>query len=270
MNKINKMQTKLYLDIILVVAYLIIMEPLFTGLKWHEWIGLALGGVFIIHIILNWKWVVECTKRFFKKMSPRLRVNYIINFILLIAAIFLLLSSIAIAKNIDFSWFGWIGLYFSFTWLKVHVASSFVLLFIGAIHLGLHWKWIVTTVRKTFQLSYKLPNYFISILAIVIVVVGLYSIEYANLFVTLEKAFTIFDSTNLNSSSLDPTKVHGKGGGGGGGRGLHSITETTNSISILIYIAVSAMLAVIVRYLDLIISSFAKQRRNNKKNLLNS
>ncbi len=262
----GKMQTKLYLDIILVAVYLIIMEPLFTGLKWHEWIGLALGLAFITHIILNWKWVTACTKKFFKKMSPRLRVNYIINFLLLIAAIFLLLSSLAIAKYIDFSWFSWIGLYYTFTWLKVHVASSFVLLFIGAIHLGLHWKWIMTSLRQTFQFTYKLPNYLTSIFAIAIVALGIFAAQAVDLFVTLERAFTIFDLTNLNSTSLEPTKVHGKGSGGGGGKGLHSITETTTSISILVYIAVAAMIAVITRYIDLAISRIWRQgRRGSKK-----
>lgn len=264
MNKKRKIQTKFYLDIILIVVYLIIMEPLFTGLKWHEWIGLALGGAFIIHIIFNWKWIVECSKRFVKNMAPRIRVNYILNFCLLIVAGFMLLSSLAIAKYTDFTWLHWIGLYYSFTWLKVHVTSAFLLLFIGAIHVGLHWKWIDSCFRKIFPFTYEMPNFLKSIFAFVVVAVGLYTVQYAELLTTLEGAFTIFDLTNFNLPNNEFIKVHGGGqGGGGGGRGIHSLTETTSSISILVYIAVATMIAVITHYLDLIIIRLKKHIKSN-------
>ncbi len=270
MNKSSKMETKFYIDIILVVVYLIIMEPLFTKLKWHEWVGLGLGIIFLIHIIINWKWVTECTKKFFNKMTPRLRLSYILNFLLLIAAIFMLLSSFAIAKNIDFSWFGYIGLYYTFTWLKIHVASAFTILIIGAIHLGLHWKWIAVAFRKIFAVSFKLSAYLTAIFAIIIVALGIFAFDYANLWVTLERTFTFWDLTNIGEqNAYKPSTGHGQGSGFGAGHGsgsgTHSLTETTTSISILVYAAVAAMIAVFTRYLDILISSLWRQAKKTKK-----
>jgi cytochrome b561 len=50
--------------------YLNAVEPTFgwsrdTWVDWHDWTAAALLAMLIIHLILNWKWIVHTTKRAF-------------------------------------------------------------------------------------------------------------------------------------------------------------------------------------------------------------
>ncbi|MCK5625066.1 DUF4405 domain-containing protein [Candidatus Pacearchaeota archaeon] len=34
---------------------------------WHDWSGLIMGLLVLIHLVLNWNWMVAVTKKFFRK-----------------------------------------------------------------------------------------------------------------------------------------------------------------------------------------------------------
>lgn len=248
----RKMKINFFFDLLIVFFYLIIMEPLFTGITLHEWIGLGIGLAFIIHILLHWKWVVEATKRLFKKFPKKAKINYILDFLMLIGSFFIILSSFSIAKTIDFSWLGF-GVY-SYTWFQVHVASSFLVLIVIGIHVGLHWQWTINAFRKIFKINYKIPSIIKYPLIILIIGLGIYSIKYTDLFTTLDRSFSIINP--------DYTQFTSKGHGGGGGRGgIHSLTATTDSTSILAYLGIIALLTTIVYYLDITINKTLKAIR---------
>ncbi len=250
----SKMKINFFLDFLILIVYLIIMEPLFTGISLHEWIGLGLGIAFVVHIILHWKWVVECTKRLFTKLPSKTKLNYLLNLLLLIGSIFIILSSFAIARTIDFSWLGF-GAY-NFTWFQVHVASSFFVLIIIAIHLGLHWQWTMNAFKKIFKPNYKLPSIIKMPLLLIILGLGLYSISYIDLFTTLDRSFSIFNP--------EYTPSRGKGHNPGGRGGIHSLTATTDSTSILAYLGITAFLVAIVYYTEKIFKWKSKTNRTSK------
>ncbi len=252
LEHMSKMKVNFFLDFLLVIVYLIIMEPLFTGITLHEWIGLGVGLIFIIHILLHWKWVVETTKRLFKKFPRKVKLNYILDLLMLIGSVFILLSSFSIAKTIDFSWLGF-GVY-SFTWFQVHVASSFLVLIIIGIHIGLHWQWTTCAFKKIFKVNYHMPFVVKAPIVIAIIGLGIYSIIYIDLFTTLDKSFSII---NPDYSQY----IKGKGHGGGGRGGMHSLTATTDSTSILAYLGITAFLTVIVYYFDCIINKASRAMR---------
>lgn len=250
----SKMKVNLYLDFVLLLVYLIIMEPLFTGITLHEWIGLGLGLAFIVHILLHWKWVVECTKRLFTKLPKRTKLNYLLNLLMLVGSIFIILSSFAIARTINFSWLGLGG--YTYTWFQIHVASSFLVLILVGIHLGLHWKWTICAFKKIFQINYKLPAILKFPLVLLTVGLGIYSIVYIDLFATLTKTFSFFDP---DISSATPST--GKGHKGGGRGGIHSLTATSDASSILGYLGITALLIVIVYYFDKAINKITRANR---------
>mgnify|MGYP001774499454 CR=1 FL=1 len=77
----------------------------------------------------------------FLRSSPnRARLNYILDVLLLAGVVLMILSGIAIARTIDFSWMnlGGSGMF----WRVMHTSSSFITLALFGIHLGLHWKWV--------------------------------------------------------------------------------------------------------------------------------
>ena len=137
---------KFFLSLALTIVMLLLMDPRsFYGLAFHEWAGLIIGIFFILHKILNWGWIKKVTVGFFRKCPGRARLNYILDVLLLAGMILMILSGIAIARTIDFSWLN-LGGYRVF-WRVMHTSSSFITLALFGIHLGLHWNWVLHRVH---------------------------------------------------------------------------------------------------------------------------
>jgi hypothetical protein len=133
---------KFVLDLSLAVVMLLLMDPRsFYGISFHEWAGLVIGLFFILHKILNWTWIKKVTVGFFKGTTRRARLNYVLDVLLLAGMILMILSGIAIARTINFSWLHLGGsLVF---WRAMHISSSLITLVLFSIHLGLHWNWVL-------------------------------------------------------------------------------------------------------------------------------
>jgi hypothetical protein len=133
---------KFFLSLSITIVMILLMDPRsFYGLPFHEWAGLIIGLAFILHKLLNWGWIKKVTIGFFGKCSGRARFNYILDVLLLAGITLMIISGIAIARTIDFSWlsFGGPGIF----WRVMHTSSSFITLALFGIHLGLHWNWVL-------------------------------------------------------------------------------------------------------------------------------
>ncbi|HEX3051590.1 MAG TPA: DUF4405 domain-containing protein [Aggregatilineaceae bacterium] len=154
MLKFNKNKIKFYLDVVLITAYVVLMEPQFTGESWHEWVGLAIGGAVLIHLALNWKWIATVTRRFFGHVARQARINYLLNLLLLVSFTLTVVSGILISKNLSTAQALNMSMDASRNWREIHVWIPDVTLLIVGIHLALHWKWIVyTSKRRLFKMS---------------------------------------------------------------------------------------------------------------------
>ena len=132
---------KFILNISLTVVMLLLMDPRsFYGLVWHEWAGLIIGLFFLLHKAVNWTWIKKVTVCFFKRSRGRARLNYILDVLLLAGMVLMILSGIAIARTINFSWLNLGGS--RIFWSVMHTSSSFITLALFGVHLGLHWKWV--------------------------------------------------------------------------------------------------------------------------------
>lgn len=142
----NSNRTKLLLDIGTFLAFLITMDPRFSGLAIHEWLSIALAGTIIIHLLLNWEWIVNVTKRLFIKATNGARINYVLNWLLFIDGILIMLSGIMISES-AMPALG-VTLPMNFAWRSLHDMSANLALFIMGLHLAMHWNWIVTTFKR--------------------------------------------------------------------------------------------------------------------------
>jgi hypothetical protein len=125
---------------------LLLMDPRsFYGLPFHEWAGLIIGIFFILHKVLNWGWIKKVTLSFFRKCSGKARFNYFLDIFLLAGMIIMILSGIAIARTIDFSWLKLGGSHMF--WRVIHTSSCYITLVLFGIHLGLHWNWVLQTLN---------------------------------------------------------------------------------------------------------------------------
>jgi len=136
----------LLVDGTIFVGFLVATAPHATGQTIHEWLGLACGVGIITHLLLHWKWIVNVVRRYFRKLPGQVRINSILNTVLFIALTLIIFSGLMISKVV-LSTFGLSGSHDAI-WRWLHTSATNVTLIIVGLHVALHWKWIVSTIKR--------------------------------------------------------------------------------------------------------------------------
>lgn len=139
-------KTNLTLDIVIFSALLAVANPSLTGNTIHEWLGIALAGAVITHLLFHWDWIVQVGKAFFKKLFHQSRLNFLVNALFFIAMTGSFFSGILISKDV-MSALG-IQLNVSGGWESLHRLTSDLSVLLLGVHTALHWKWIVNTTGR--------------------------------------------------------------------------------------------------------------------------
>ncbi len=134
------------LDAAILIVFLVVYDPKFTGQTIHEWLSLALAAASIAHIVLHWDWIIQMGGRYFKKLWHSSRLNFAVDALLFVGSIMLMLSGILISKSISGT-FG-LKLNSSMIWKLVHSTSAEICVVMVGLHFALHWKWVLETVRR--------------------------------------------------------------------------------------------------------------------------
>lgn len=141
-----KNKTNLFIDLGIFVAFLLAMEPKITGETIHEWFSLALAGTVIVHLLLHWDWIVNVARKYFAKLWHSSRLNFFLDIFLFIGFNTIIFSGLMISKSvlptlgIDVGQGG--------AWKMIHSSSADITLLLMASHVGLHWRWIWSMVKK--------------------------------------------------------------------------------------------------------------------------
>jgi hypothetical protein len=142
----NQNKTKWILDLAIFIGFLIAMDPRSTGIAIHEWFTLAALVTTLIHLLLNWDWLAQTTRRFWANASSRARTNYVLNWLLFIDGILIMLSGILISEAVVPA-LGF-DLPMNFTWRRLHDMSANISLLLLGLHTALHWSWIVNAFKS--------------------------------------------------------------------------------------------------------------------------
>ena len=134
-----------WLDALLFVAYTLAYSLGFTGIAVHEWLGIGLGVVLLVHLTLHWDWVIRTTR---KLLLPggRERFIWLVNLLLLVSMTLCIASGILISE-VALPELG-ITLRASSFWRNVHDTTATVTLILVPIHAALRWRWIVGMARR--------------------------------------------------------------------------------------------------------------------------
>lgn len=142
----NRTRLNVYLDLILTVSYIVLMEFNFTGQSIHELLGVFFGVIFGIHIVLHWQWVAGVTTKLFQKLFHVSRFKYVVNVLLFATMCTATVSGLLIAQTLGFE------LHLTgeglFPWKAVHVLSSELTLLLVGLHVAISWRWIVTNTKR--------------------------------------------------------------------------------------------------------------------------
>lgn len=102
----------------------------------HEWAGLAMLALVLVHNLFHRRW--------FTARSPRGRLDKALNWSLLAGMLVLLVSSLLISETV----FASLRLADDFTARQIHAGIAYWLLMIVAIHLGLRWQLLMALGRR--------------------------------------------------------------------------------------------------------------------------
>lgn len=168
---------KIFLDIFLSVIWTVLMVYRITGAFWHEWIGLFAIGLIVIHNLLNASWIVRMSRMIFTSRFTISSFRYIIAFLLLVLTLFSGFSGILIAKKIVFP----ISASDYSLWIFLHHLSSYALIIIISIHIGIHGKMVISICRNIFRIKNdsKTRKFILRVLALAVMMWGVKaSLEY--------------------------------------------------------------------------------------------
>jgi len=136
-----------WLDFSLLLVFAALEAVSFTGLLLHEWLGIAVSVLILVHLLLAWTWISATMRRVTVPGSGRARVNYALNASLFAAAVVVILSGLLISEA-ALPALGF-GIPPNDTpWRGLHNRSSDVVLILAGLHLGLNWDWAVAAAKK--------------------------------------------------------------------------------------------------------------------------
>jgi hypothetical protein len=160
--------SKVLFDLIMLVLLAAVYCAQPTSIPVHEYIGLTIYLFFIVHLVYNYKWIINAGKRFFDKNAGiRIKIMYAVDWLLLIAFILIGLSGIMISHAI-----------FKFgkmpVWRPLHSMVSAVSIILLAIHIGLHGGMIINAVKTKAKLSFAAIKIIASVVFVIILLAGIY------------------------------------------------------------------------------------------------
>lgn len=161
-----KAKLKIAIDLIMTILLLFLMGFQFCGEELHEWAGVLMFLLFIVHHFLNYNWY----KTLLKGKYHGVRIFQVtINILLFITMVALMVSGMIMSSYV----FAFIDFQGSLSLARIlHIAGSYWGFVLMSIHIGLHWSMIASMIKKQFKLNVnKIVSY---LLAIIIVIYGIY------------------------------------------------------------------------------------------------
>jgi Domain of unknown function (DUF4405) len=152
---------RLVIDLVLTISFLALMSVSLTGLLLHEWWGILLMAVVVIHLLAQWDWTMSSSRRFFRSLTGRIRFTYMLNWCLFVAAVLVFASGILISEVV----LPGLGLptarggdpTFLF-WRRLHTFAADMVVVLAGIHVGLNWRWVVSAVSQVLRLRSRRPG----------------------------------------------------------------------------------------------------------------
>ncbi len=132
----QKRGLKLALDAIMLVLLVLMYKKQVISLSFHEIGGLALIGLFVIHHLVNARWIGSATMRFFRKGTPGMvRARYLVDALLLVAFLTIGVTGVLINKTL-------FEIHVAGNAQTLHYFASAIAIILMGVHLGLHADYI--------------------------------------------------------------------------------------------------------------------------------
>lgn len=142
----SKASARFALDAALFLLFLVTMNTSATGIPVHEWLSAFVAGLIVMHLVIEYDWTLRVISRLFGRLARLSRMNLVLDILLFVAFDLVMLSGFMVSQSIA-PVLG-ISLPFGPTWRIVHAVSADFSLVVLGLHLGIHWRWFVSTAKR--------------------------------------------------------------------------------------------------------------------------
>lgn len=184
-----KLIFKLAVDMGMTAALLLLMAYELIGQKAHEWIGVGMFVLFVLHHILNSNWSRNLLKG---KYAPFRVVQTILVVLVLAAMIGSMVSGVMLSRHV-----------FSFLPIKggrsfarrLHMISAYWGFVFMSLHLGFHWRMMMGMAGKLWKQPSALRKWIGRLAALFIAGYGVYAFVKRDIgsYMLLQTPFVFFD-----------------------------------------------------------------------------
>ena len=178
-------------DLAMTAMLPILMAYALVGEAAHEWVGISMFILFIIHNILNYRW----HKNLLKGRYSAVRIlGTIINILIFIIMVCLMISGIIMSRHV----FVFLNISDGTSFVrKMHLFASYWGFALMSVHLGLHWGMLMGIAKKItgIKVASRLRTSILRIIAVLIALYGIYAfLQRKNgSYMMLKTQFVFFD-----------------------------------------------------------------------------
>jgi hypothetical protein len=139
-----------WIDLVLFAGFILTFFLDLTGLPLHQWIGVGVGALIIVHLLVHENWLKGITNKF-AKSSNKSRFFLVLDILLLVGFYLILYTGIIMST--------WLNLNLTnySAWYTLHLWSSIITLQVLLVKVAAHWKWIVNAVKPQKKAVETLP-----------------------------------------------------------------------------------------------------------------
>ena len=187
MNK--KMKIKIAADIGMTVLLMLLMAFEMVGREAHEWIGIGMFVLLVLHHILNRTWI----KNLFKgKYTPFRILQSVIAMAVLISMIASMVSGMVLSRYA----FSFLNIEGGRNWARtIHMLAAYWGFAGMSVHLGLHWSMMIGMAKKMMKEPSQIRSLIGKIIGILIALYGIYAFfkREIGIYMTLQSSFVFFN-----------------------------------------------------------------------------
>ena len=184
-----KQIVKIVTDVLMTIILLLLMAYSFVGEAAHEWLGIGMFGLFILHHILNSKWSKNITKG---KYTPYRILQTALVALALVSMLGSMVSGIVISRHA----FSFLPITSGQSWARtLHMFSAYWGFVFISLHLGLHWNMMMGMAKRMFKKPSPVQLWVVRIIGFLIAGYGIYAFMKREIgsYMLLKIQFVFFD-----------------------------------------------------------------------------
>lgn len=180
---------KIITDILMTAILLLLMAYSLVGDTAHEWLGIGMFVLFILHHILNNKWSRSLLKG---RYTPYRVLQTLLVVLALASMIGSMVSGIILSRHA----FSFLPITSGHSWARtLHMLSAYWGFVFISLHIGLHWSVMMGMARKMFKKVSAIRSWTFRAAGILIAVYGIYAFVKRDIgsYMFLKIQFVFFD-----------------------------------------------------------------------------